>query len=72
MKKRSVNPVQSIQRCGCGTIRVDLGNFSLKYEKEAFLEFAKTIYQAAQMLEDKPNASKATVVPISRYSQPTA
>ncbi|MCB0416916.1 MAG: hypothetical protein H6617_00660 [Bdellovibrionaceae bacterium] len=71
MKKRSVNPVQSIQRCGCGTIRVDLGNFSIKYEKEAFLQFAKTVYHAAQMLEDKAPA-KATVVPISRHSQPTA
>lgn len=70
MKKRSVNPVHSIQRCSCGTIRVDLGMFSLKYEKDAFVEFAKTVYQAAQMLEDKPRP-KATVVPLSRASQPT-
>ena len=61
MRKKVANPIHSIQRCSCGTIRIDLGNISLKYDKDAFLMLAASLNQAAQRLE-APGAPTTNVV----------
>ncbi|MGB3717710.1 MAG: hypothetical protein WA996_25080 [Candidatus Promineifilaceae bacterium] len=54
MLARGVNGDEAITRCPAGHIHLDYGNFTVRFQPEEFLNFARLVTEAAARIQGEP------------------